>query len=89
VRPSLRSDELQSSEERLRVERRSKISNLVTAEIITERILIIREKRVMLDVDVAMLYEVKIKRLNEQVARKKNDSPKISCFDLPQKKLIF
>ncbi|MCX5668887.1 MAG: ORF6N domain-containing protein [Candidatus Omnitrophica bacterium] len=65
------------------------MSNLVTAEIITERILIIRGKRVMLDVDLAMLYEVKTKRLNEQVARNKKRFPEDFMFQLTAEEADF
>ena len=41
------------------------MSNLVSAEVIATKILIVRGKRVMLDSDLAVLYEVKTKRLNE------------------------
>lgn len=41
----------------------------------------IRGRQVMLDRDLAMLYGVETKRLNEQVfAETLNDSLKISCF---------
>ena len=38
-------------------------------EIITQKIFIIRGQKVILDKDLAELYEVSIKRLNEQVKR--------------------
>ena len=45
------------------------MSDLIPAETIAAKILIVRGKRVILDRDLAVLYEVKTKRLNEQVAR--------------------
>ena len=42
---------------------------LVSAEIIAERIFIVRGHKVILDADLAALYEVPTKRLNEQVKR--------------------
>ena len=42
---------------------------LVPAEIIAERIFIVRGHKVILDADLAALYEVPTKRLNEQVKR--------------------
>jgi len=43
--------------------------NPISTEVIATKILIIRGKRVLLDRDLAILYEVKTKRLNEQVMR--------------------
>lgn len=63
--------------------------NLVSAEIIAERILIIRGKRVMLDTDLAVLYEVKTKRLNEQVARNKKRFPEDFMFQLTREETDF
>lgn len=36
-------------------------------EVITNKIYLIRKHKVMLDIDLAELYQVKAKRLNEQV----------------------
>jgi len=47
---------------------------------IEQKILLIRGYRVMLDGDLAGLYGVIPKRLNEQVRRNKKSSPQISCF---------
>lgn len=41
----------------------------VAAEIIVNKIFVIREHKVMLDYDVAFLYGVSTKRMNEQVKR--------------------
>jgi hypothetical protein len=45
------------------------MSELVSIEVITSKIFIIRGKKVMLDRDLAQLYGVTTKRLNEQVKR--------------------
>ena len=45
------------------------MSNLISMEVITSKIFVIRGKKVMLDRDLAQLYEVTTKRLNEQVKR--------------------
>ncbi len=42
---------------------------LVAIEAITSRILILRGQRVMVDTDLAALYSVQTRRLNEQVRR--------------------
>ncbi len=58
------------------------MSNLVSAEVIATKILIVRGKRVMLDSDLAVLYEVKTKRLNEQVTRNIKRFPEDFMFQL-------
>lgn len=63
--------------------------DLVSTEIIAERILIIRGKRVMLDTDLAMLYEVKTKRLNEQVTRNQKRFPEDFMFQLTSEETNF
>ena len=45
------------------------MSELISIEVITSKIFVIRGKKVMLDRDLAQLYEVTTKRLNEQVKR--------------------
>jgi len=45
----------------------------------------IRNQQVMLDRDLAKAYEVKNKRLNEQVKRNKDRFPDDFCFQLNQK----
>ena len=54
---------------------------------ITNRIYIIREQKVMLDRDLAELYGVEIKRLNEQVKRNKERFPAEFCFTLNSREL--
>ncbi len=48
---------------------RRNIPELISIEIITSRIFVIRGKKVILDRDLAQLYEVTTRRLNEQVKR--------------------
>ena len=57
----------------------------VSTEVIATKILIIRGKRVMLDSDLAVLYEVKTKRLNEQVKRNRKRFPEDFMFQLTSK----
>ncbi|MDO8602281.1 MAG: ORF6N domain-containing protein [Candidatus Omnitrophota bacterium] len=45
------------------------MSNVISMEVITSKIFVIRGKKVMLDGDLAFFYEVTTKRLNEQVKR--------------------
>lgn len=64
------------------------MSDLISAEVIATKILIIRGKRVMLDSDLAILYEVKTKRLNEQVARNKKRFPEDFMFQLTKEETL-
>ena len=63
------------------------MSDLVSAEVIATRILIIRGKRVMLDTDLALLYGVKTGRLNEQVKRNIKRFPEDFMFQLTRTEL--
>lgn len=57
----------------------------VPAERIERRILLIRGRKVMLDVDLARLYGVSTKRLNEQVKRNRDRFPADFMFRLSRK----
>jgi len=46
-----------------------KMSNVISVEVIAAKILLIRGKRVMLDRDIAKLYEVDTSQLTRQVRR--------------------
>lgn len=63
--------------------------NLIPAETIATKILIVRGKRVMLDSDLAILYEVKTKRLNEQIARNRKRFPEDFMFQLTEEEADF
>jgi len=58
---------------------------IVPVEKIERSILFIREEKVMLDVDLANLYGVTTKRLNEQVKRNRNRFPEDFMFQLTEK----
>ena len=51
-------------------------------ETIENRIYEIRGQQVMLDSDIATLFDVEVRRLNEQMRRNKNRFPKDFCFKL-------
>jgi ORF6N domain len=51
-------------------------------EVITSKIYLVRDQKVMLDNDLAELYEVETKRLNEQVKRNSARFPKDFMFQL-------
>ena len=53
-------------------------------EDIKQKIYTIRGKQVMLDSDIAMLYEVETKKLNQSVKRNKKRFPKEYCFQLSE-----
>jgi hypothetical protein len=65
------------------------MSNSITAEVIAAKILIIRGKKVMLDSDLAALYGVKTKRLNEQVMRNRKRFPEDFMFQLSDEETSF
>lgn len=56
--------------------------SLVPNELIASRILLIRGQKVMIDADIAELYGVDTKRLNEQVKRNKSRFPVNFMFEL-------
>ena len=55
---------------------------LVPIEAIEQRIVVLRGHRVMLDRDLAELYGVELKRLNEQVKRNRDRFPEDFMFQL-------
>lgn len=62
-----------------------KTKSLIPVEIIENRILLIRGRKVILDSDLAQLYGVTTKRLNEQVKRNKDRFPTEFMFRLNKK----
>ena len=58
------------------------MESLVLVEIIEKKILLIRGQKVMLDADLAKLYGVTTKRLNEQVRRNQGRFPEDFMFQL-------
>jgi len=60
-------------------------SYIIPAERIERTILFIRGERVMLDADLAVLYGVTTKRLNEQVKRNRDRFPEDFMFQLTEK----
>ncbi len=55
------------------------------AFVVESRILILRHRRVILDLDIAQLYGVPVKRLNEQVKRNQERFPSDFMFQLTSK----
>ena len=58
------------------------MANAVSVEVVATKIFEIRGKRVMLDVDLAALYGVSTKRLNEQVKRNMKRFPADFMYQL-------
>jgi hypothetical protein len=58
------------------------MSALILAERIEQKIFLIRGRKVMLDGDLALLYGVPVKRLNEQVRRNPKRFPPDFMFQL-------
>ena len=61
--------------------------NLVPTKKIENKILLIRDRKVMLDKDLAELYGVPTSRLNEQVKRNKKRFPEDFMFQLTKKEM--
>ena len=64
-------------------------AHLIPAERIEKAILIIRGQKVMLDRDLARLYGVPTKALNQAVSRNRTGFPTISCSSFPTKSSRF
>jgi hypothetical protein len=62
---------------------------MVTSDQIQNMVRIVRGQRVMLDSDLARLYGVTTKRLNEQVARNRNRFPDDFAYQLTQQEFTF
>jgi hypothetical protein len=60
---------------------------IIPDEVIMDKIYLIRGKKVMLDRDLAMLYEVETKRLKEQVRRNIDRFPEDFMFELSKEEL--
>jgi phage regulator Rha-like protein len=60
----------------------NKGKSLVPNELIASKILLIRDQKVMVDSDIAELYGVTTKRLNEQVKRNESRFPSNFMFEL-------
>jgi hypothetical protein len=56
--------------------------NIIPSESIINKIYVFREQKVMLDSDIAELYQVETKRLNEQVKRNLDRFPESFMFQL-------
>lgn len=56
--------------------------SIIDPGVIAQIIFIVRGQKVMLDSHLAELYQVEVKRLNEQVQRNKNRFPEDFCFKL-------
>jgi hypothetical protein len=69
-----------NSQEQLTVSKKS----IIPVEAIERRILLIRRQKVMLDSDLAQLYGVSTKRLNEQVKRNRKRFPSDFMFQLSE-----
>src|SRR3954467_6743404 len=61
------------------------VMTVIPDEVVLNKILLIRGKKVMIDMDLAELYGVEIKRLNEQVRRNIKRFPKDFMFPITKK----
>jgi len=65
------------------------MKNLIPQEVVEQKIFMIRGHRVMLDKDLARLYGVSTKRLNEQVKRNIKRFPEDFMFQLSKKEFLI
>lgn len=56
----------------------------IDSNVLAQRVVVIRNQRVILDLGLAELYQVPVKRLNEQVKRNRERFPKDFMFQLSQ-----
>lgn len=61
---------------------------LIPDEVVMSKIYIIRDQKVMLDEDLAELYGVETRRLNEQVSRNLDRFPSDFMFELDDKEFV-
>lgn len=61
------------------------MAKLVSSEVIAKRIFIIRGHKVMVDRDLAELYDVRTIALRQQIKRNSERFPKDFCFQLTEK----
>jgi len=64
-------------------------NNLISKDSIQNLIYLIRDQKVMLDQDIAKLYGVETKRLNEQVKRNKDRFPSDFMFQLTKEEFTI
>ena len=64
---------------------KKELQALVAEQKILNRIYVIRSQKIMLDEDLAEMYRVETRRLNEQVKRNSNRFPKDFMFTLTAK----
>ena len=61
------------------------MTDIIPLETIERRILLIRGHKVMIDADLADIYGVTTKRLNEQIKRNRDRFPEDFMFQLTEK----
>ena len=61
---------------------------VIADELVMNKIYFIRGQKVMIDVDLATLYHVETRRLNEQVNRNKERFPEDFMFQLTSKEFV-
>ena len=65
------------------------VQNVLTNEDIKKLIYTIRGKQVMLDSDVAMLYNYETKKINQAVKRNIDRFPERFCFQLTEEEFLY
>jgi hypothetical protein len=69
------------------IQKKPTLPSLATAEVVEQRILLIRGQKVMLDADLAQVYAVTTKRLLQQVHRNRERFPADFMFQLNAKEM--
>ncbi len=62
---------------------------VIPDEIVMNKIFFIRDQKVMLDKDLAELYDVEVKVLNQAVKRNVDRFPKTLCLSLQKRSIVF
>lgn len=72
----------------LKAQKEKELPDIEISEVtIKNLIYVVRGQQVMMDSDLAMLYQVETKRLNENVKRNKNRFPDRFCFQLTEEEM--
>ena len=66
---------------------KKELQALVLEQKILNRIYVVRDQKIMIDEDLAEMYKVETRRLNEQVKRNIKRFPKDFMFALTQKRI--
>ena len=72
----------------LTMDKQTETKLIIPDEVVLSKIYYLRGQKVMLDVDLAELYQVETRRLNEQVKRNKERFPEDFMFQLTMDEFV-